>query len=210
MFTMKQANRIPSLLMVAGRQHYKLHRFIDEAENYGVSKRISVQSIPEGLDQALSKIFIAHPRAIVKVTAEGKTLADLAYRLLEMGMLTQVQWAKLVDLELPYWAGEELRPFDPVPECMLDITYALSQVEDDEHRELVKEFSLEFCLGIIGWSPFQGFQLVLPHGKSELPPDLEEAIGHHVASGYLEPVHVVYTTEGGQEEDEAEEDGGLL
>jgi hypothetical protein len=173
-----------SLLTIYGLEFYALHEVIEENEAYGVSKRIPITSIPEGLEKGASKIFCAHPHAIVRVTVEGKTLADLAYALLEEGFFTLAQWNKLVELDQPYWTGEELQPYDFVPESMLEISMALSKSEN--WKVLMDEFKIEFCMGVIGYTPFTGFQYIAGDNEDGLPPELEHL------DGYIEPVHVVY------------------
>lgn len=181
----------PSILMCAGRQDYKLHEFVFEAKAQGVSKRIPVQSVPEGLKKGLSKIFIAHPDAILKVTAEEKTLHMLAFHLFDAGLFTHEQWTKLMDLDVPYWTGEELKSDDFVPESMLDISMAFSQLPDTDKRKLQEEYGIEFCMGIIGYSPFSGFDLVLNHDEDTLPDSFAHLEGM-IEDGYVRPVHVEY------------------
>lgn len=185
---------VPSLLFCVGDEYYKLWEFIAEAEEIGASKRVALTAIPDGLVRGLSKMFFAHGQAIVKVTAPGKTLADLAYALLEEGIFTPVEWSKLTELDLPYWTGGELQAFDPVPECMLDITVALSKLKVKRLRELTETFGLQFCQGIIGYSPFNGFQVVLDKDEQTLPESLS-VLAPLVDTGYVEMVHVVYADE---------------
>lgn len=183
---------VPSILMTVGRQFYKLYEYVDEARNDGVSKRIPVTAIPEGMIRGLSKILLAHPDAIVKVTADGKTLADLAYELYLLDLITREQWEELAANLQPFWTGEDLKAGDYVPEQMLTITYALSKVPDKQHSDLIDQFGLEFCMGIFGWSPFTGFQLVLPNDNND---ELTDKLAHLqplIDMGYVEPVHVVY------------------
>lgn len=183
-------NKPVSILSCAGRKFYRLHEFIEEAEDDGISKRIPLGSIPEGLVPGRSKIFIAHPDAIVKVNAPEKTLRHLAWELVEAGVLTQVQYMKLVDLDNPYWTGEGLNSEDFVPECMLDITFALSILSEQDLRgynKLVREFELKFCMGVIGWSVLQGVQYIAKKDEDDLPPELQ----HY--RGLVTPVRVTYT-----------------
>ncbi len=185
---------VPSILMIAGRQYYKLWEYIEEAQDIGVSKRIPSKAIPEGMVPGLSKIFIAHPDAIVKVTAPDKTLEDLAHELFACETLTMAELAKLIDLDKPFWTGEELNPSDFVPESMLDISMALSKVEEPEYSHIVKEFGLQFCLGVVGYAHFEGIQVVLDKSEEDLPDDLEH-LRPLVEFGYVQPVHVEYPDE---------------
>jgi hypothetical protein len=109
-----------------------------------------------------------------------------------------VEWSKLAELDLPYWTGGELQAFDPVPESMLDIAVALSKLKAKRLRELTETFGLQFCQGIIGYSPFNGFQVVLDKEEQTLPEALSE-LAPLVDTGYVEMVHVVYADEEEQE-----------
>lgn len=195
----------PSIIMFAGEDNYTLASFLDEAEFAGVSKRIPANSIPQGLVPGASKIFIAHPKAIVLVGADGLTLEDLAYRLLEMGFITAEQWADLVDLDMPKeaWQKMELEPFDPVPSCMLDIAYALSAVGGSRLRDLEQEFQISYIPGVIGFSHVTRLEYVLPNDVTELPSNIDPALKNAIDASYVTPVHVHYddpeTTGGGAE-----------
>lgn len=183
---------VTSLLMCVGEQYYKLHEFVDEAEVMGISKRIPLKGIPQGLVKYKSKFFVAHPKAILKVTAEGKTLQGLAFDLLTLGVLPDEQWHDMVDLEQPYWTGAELDSQEILPGCMYNIAYAFSKLDDKMSRRLVEEYGIEFCMGIFGYALFTGFELVLDRNENEVPSDMED-IKDLVESGYVEMVHVDYS-----------------
>jgi len=195
---------VPSILCCTGRKFYTLAAMMDEYEQQGVSKRIPPSAIPEGMQPALSKIFVAHPDAIIKVTAPGRTLHDLAESLLEMGLLTDIEWALLQELELPFWTGAELNPGDFVPECMLDISIALSRVASQQHADLAEEFGIQFCMGVAGYAHFQGYQLVLDNDVTELPEEYEH-LRPLIEAGAVQPVHVKYSDDDGQPEETDEE-----
>ena len=189
--------RILSLLVCVGEEFYKLHELISEYEYLGVSKRISSKSIPVAVNnatfqQGTSKIFVAYQKAILKVTAQNKNLLDLAYILLEEGVLAQEEWFTLCDMQTPYWTGEELKPFDPVPICMLNISSGFSKLDDKRQAELIEEFKVEFCIGIIGYSPFNGFEYVTKPGETDLPDELSHL------QGFVEPVKMSYVDETGK------------
>jgi hypothetical protein len=187
-------SKATSVLVCVGKQYYKLHEMIEEYTRYGVSKRIPLQSIPEGLERGLSRIFVAHPDAIVKVTTDGKDLYDLAYVLYDAGLLVPDDWAKLVDLRMSYWTGQELNANDPVPLAMLVVTDAFSRADSSLQKELTETFGLVFCMGVVGWTSFEGFELVVEDGKETLPDGLDE-FKHMIDSGYITPVHVEYPEE---------------
>jgi len=174
---------IPSILMTVGRQYYTLAEFIDEAKEMGVSKRIAMTSIPEGLVPGISKVFIAHPDAIVKVTADGKCLADLAQEVLGEEYVSP-------DFA-PYWEQEKIQPDEVIPEHMLTLTYAFSKLPAAEREKLITEYGLVFHMGVIGYTYFDGFQFVVPDGQEELPEEAQQ-LRPLVESGYVQPVHVTY------------------
>lgn len=184
-------SKATSVLVCVGKQYYKLHEMIEEYTRYGISKRIPLQSIPEGLERGLSRIFVAHPDAIVKVRAHKKSLNDLAYALYEAGLISGDDWVRLVDLEEPYWTGTELNPGDSVPLQMLVIAQAYSEADAALQKKLKDEFELDFCMGVVGYTTFEGFQYVVEKGKETLPAELDE-FKHLLDNGYITPVHVEY------------------
>jgi hypothetical protein len=184
--------------MCVGRKFYKLHEAVEEYKEQGVSKRVSNTAIPEGLVPWRSKIFVAHPDAIVKVTAEGKTLADLAYTLLENGCLSEDDWDSLVEMANPYWTGKELHSEDFVPVSMLVIAIALSKMPEHEQDALKQELGLEFCMGIFGFAYLSGIEYVAKPGETDLPANMKHL------KGYVQPVEVFYTTNTDEGEDSDE------
>lgn len=185
----------PSLLLCYGLQYYKLHELIYEAETQGLSKRVPITSIPEGMEHIKSKLFVAHPHAIVKVTEEDQTLQDLAYDLYEQGFLSEKEWNALVELEVPYWDGQELEADDFVPASMLDVAIALSKVDTRQKNKMIKKYGIEFCQGIVGYSYFTGFQYIVKEGEDGLPDELANL------DGYVEAVRPVYVDKDGKELD---------
>lgn len=174
---------IPSILMTVGRQYYTLAEYIDEAKEMGVSKRIAMTAIPEGLVPGMSKIFIAHPDAIVKVTADGKCLADLV-RVVLGETYVSPDFA-------PYWEQEKIQPDEVIPDHMLSLTYAFSKLPAAERAKLTAEYGLVFHMGVIGYTFFEGVQFVMPAGETELPENARQLLPL-VESGYVQPVHVTY------------------
>lgn len=190
---------VPSLLVCVGKEHYKLHEVLAEYGDIGVSKRIPKTAIPEGMVKLVSKIFVAYPEAILKVTKEGSTLFDLALYLYEMGLLSDYTWDELMDnrydnLDAAYWEEDKLNPEDFVPESMLQLASAFSKLLEDVRAEAIKEFGIKFQMGIVGYSYFQGFQYVVKPGEDGLPEDLAHL------EGYVEPITCVY------DEDEEEKE----
>lgn len=73
---MDNSNKPVDVIMWAGEDHYTVRSFIQEARVMGVSKRIALNSIPEGIVPGVSRIFIKHRKAIL----HGK-LEELGERL---------------------------------------------------------------------------------------------------------------------------------
>lgn len=167
----------PSLLICYGREYYKLHEVIEEIQELGVSKRIPLTSIPKDMERGVSKIFCAHPDAIIRMPA-GNVLA-LATELREAGLITAQQ---LVDvIEDSAWDDET---HAQVPVTMLPMSIALSMASN--RAELIEVYSIEFCMGIFGYVPFSGFQYVTKEGEDQLPEQLD------YLKGYVEPVKIIY------------------
>lgn len=182
-----------SILMCVGKEHYALHEMLVEYKLMGPSKRIPLTTIPEGLIPLQSKIFISHPDAIIKVTAEGKTLADLAEAIQEFGAWEYQAYEGIAErlAEKPFWTGEELNAEDYVPDDMLFIAQAMSALPTAYRNGLVEKFELEFCMGVVGYSHFTEIQLVLPGGVDELPEDMQH-LEPLIEAGVIKPVWVEY------------------
>lgn len=184
--TTPDCDGVPSILMTVGREHYKLHSLISEYSQQGVSKRIPKTAIPDGLVPQVSKIFIAHPDAILRVTVNGKTLNDLVVALVNLKVLTQVQIDEMEDLDKPYWSQNELNPYDFVPPNMLTISSALSTLSNPERAKVEDEFGIEYCMGIIGFAHVSSIQYVTKPDDDGLPDDLKHL------EGYVTPVRVIH------------------
>jgi hypothetical protein len=181
---------VPSLLLCVGRQFYKLYQYIDEAEDIGVSKRIPATSIPEGMVRGVSKIFVAHPDAILTLTNPDWNLRDLVldlndYQVVPASVLYEIENESVDDTEKGY-------------SHMLDIAIAFSRLPNEERARLIETYGIEFTQGIIGYSPFYGFEYVLAPDETELPAELAHM------DGYIEGVHMVYLDDDGSPEEEAE------
>lgn len=193
----------PSLLMTVGRKYYRLHEIVDEVSAHGLSKRIPVNSIPEGLVPMASKVFLAHPDALVIVTAEEYTLEDLVYALFELGVFEHAQIEAFVDLDKRYWAGQPLKETDFVPEPMFWIAYALSKMSvaiPEDYARVVDKFGVQYQLAIFGYTPFGGIEVVLKDSENDLPTELDH-LRPFVDDGTVEMVHVDYTSEDDDDEE---------
>lgn len=177
------------ILMCVGLQFYSLSDLVSEAENQGLSKRIPLSAIPEGVVPYESKLFVAHPHAIVKVTAPNKTLKDLVNMLISLGVLAREQLVSPDTLDWTYWEGETLLSEEQVPIDMLTIAIAVDLVEGEAYQELLNEFALKFEMGIVGFSYISGIHYVVKPGEEGLPDTLSHL------DGYVTPVKMVYGDE---------------
>lgn len=186
-----------SVIMYVGESYYKLHEIISEALQQGVHKRIPSTSIPEGIVPWESKIFLAHNRAIVKTTIG--TLSELAYELYERDLLSFEQWHDMVDLNEPFWTGEELHAEDFVPEQMLTITTHLSMLLDEERGELEKKYGLVYMPGIFGFAYIENIHYIAKPGETSLP------VEYSHMSDIIEAVHVKKVEEADESLEEYDE-----
>lgn len=168
-------NRPPSALMVVGRKYYKLHEMVWEYKDMGISKRIPTSSIPEGLVPDESKLFVAHPDAIIKVTADGKGLMELALELMAEDLLTPGEVEEITEMELDFWPDQELKAEDYVPAAMLTLAMAYSQSE--RKAALSKQYKIETCMGVIGYAYLDRIEYVVKDGEEGLPDDLKHLEG---------------------------------
>lgn len=163
-------NRVPSALMVVGRKFYKLHEMVEEYKDMGISKRIPVTSIPEGIVPMKSKLFVAHPDAIIRVTVDGKTLLDLALDLVDEELITPEDLVEIVEMEQDFWEGEDLNPEDLVPTPMLTLAMAYSQSMHQGHY--IGAYGVETCMGVVGYAYLDRIEYVVRDGEEELPEEL--------------------------------------
>jgi len=187
-------NTPPSLLFWVGEDSYTLAEVVSEYVAMGSSKRIPTTAIPQGLVRGVSKLFFAHAKAILKVK-QGCTLEQLVYSLLEKDVLTAVQVARFVDLDIEFNWGTTLQPNDFVPEPMLTIAMGLSKLPDKDRKELEVQYGIEYYPGIFGYSHFTGIQYVCRQGEDDLPEELK------YLEGYVEPVKIVYEDEEGKDQE---------
>jgi len=183
-----------SLLFCVGEEHYGLDEFIVEAQRMGVSKRIPLTYIPDGLVPYESHVLLAHPQAIVRVTAEGRDLVDLAYALLEMDTIVADDIMALMDVEkekIHGWTGDNLKAEDYVPLPMLTISRAISTLPTFFKTKLEKEYGIEYMMGVFGFAPFGRIEFVLPDGVDTLPEEHKD-IQAYIDAGIVTPVHVTY------------------
>lgn len=179
-------SQVPSALSWVGEDNYTFAQAVDESMSMGVSRRINLKGIPEGFVPGVSKIFLAHPKAIIRV-ARGN-LWELLYDLMLLGYISAQVWEDLVDNEyedkLPY--PTKLEPYDFVPKDVGLAAYYVSKVTPAEYKHLDDKYKFTFSPGVFGYAPFGEFQYVLKPGESDLPKELQHL------EGYVEPVMISY------------------
>jgi hypothetical protein len=156
------------LLMHVG-EVYTVPEYIKEAKQWGVSKRIPLDGIPNGIIPNVSRIFLWHSEVIPLIRAEGKTLGSLALKLLEMGLL---DLTAIIEYEFDCpWSTSEgyLLPDGYVPPHILRITCIIQAQEPAVRREIEKEFQIEWQGGIFLWSYLGKPQYTV--GKDGVVPD---------------------------------------
>jgi hypothetical protein len=178
-----ETNNPLDILMWVGKEYYTAGSFIKEAKTMGVSKRISKTSIPEGIVSGQSRLFICHPEAILKVTADDKDLSDLLDILWNLGLISQDD-IEMATWDEVYWEYENLQPMDFVPEGMLTIVKALDSADKNLRSQIVKDFEILWHPGVIGYSYIVGLEYVCKDDENTLPPGLSHM------DGYIKPVIV--------------------
>lgn len=168
-------NRVPSVLMCVGKSFYSLHDMVEEYRDMGISKRIPITSIPDGLVPMKSKLFVAHPDAIIRVTVDGKTLMDLALDLVDEGLLTSDELYEITMMEQDFWFSDELKAEDEVPTPMLTLAIAYSRSQFQAHY--IGAYGVETCMGIVGYAYLDRIEYVVRDGEEELPEDLSHLDG---------------------------------
>lgn len=190
-----------SLVTVFGTDNYELHHAIDESYTQGMARRVPPTFIPEGMIIGESKIFGAHPHAIVVVRATDRTLYELAEELAlgDRGgkLYTELYESHKIMQEdidsLEAWAESRMGE-SPVecPYLMTLIAYELSK--SPNRSELIKKYGIEFYQGIFGYSPFTGFRLVLANNVTELPKEYEHLLPA-IEAGIVQVSYVRYKDE---------------
>ena len=89
------AKAVDLVLWVGQESYPKATPYVREAEELGVSKRIPVNSLPEGVVNGITRLFLKHRRAIPVVTAKGKTFQDLVNKLVELSLIATAQAAEI-------------------------------------------------------------------------------------------------------------------
>ena len=173
------------LKMWIGEDNYSVADATHEYERIGFSKRLPINSIPDGIEPGISRFFAAHRKAIIRVTTEGKTLSDLVDRMFVLNLLGETRG--IVEVE-DWHPPEELMPGDLVPEGMLRLVIAYEQAGTKIQVALQKEFGIKRTPGIIGWTFIGNLRYVCKEGEEELPEKLQ-----HIPN--LEAVRVVYQEE---------------
>jgi len=150
------------LIMWAGEEHYTVGEFIREAEQMGVSKRISRTSIPEGVVPGKSRLLIKHRYAIVN--------SPRLDELVERTGLNLVMPDDMLKLTI---ALEDLRDDH-------------DQEYFAEWQILVDEFDITWSPGVIGYTILTGVQYVAHEHETALPEDLAHM------DNLIEPIRVVF------------------
>lgn len=168
--------QINDFLMMVGKEHYTVPQFISEAKTWGVSKRIPVTSLPEGLVPGISRLILWHPQAIPVIGAAGKTLRDLACALIEQGCLAQAM-------------VKEIMEDGPTNTGTLELTCAFWRAQKEIQETITLALDLTWQGGVFGYTYLQDPRVVLPKGIEDLPEKLKHL------EGKVSLIHVAYEEE---------------
>lgn len=164
------SDRPASILMCVGKSFYELHEMVEEYQDMGISKRLPITSIPDGLIPYKSKLFVAHPDAIIRVTVDGKTLLDLALDLADEELLTADEVYEITMMEEDFWFSDDLNSEDPIPEPMLTLALAYSRSQHKAHY--IGAYGVETCMGVVGYAYMDRLEYVVRDGEETLPEEL--------------------------------------
>ena len=162
------------LLMWVGADYPWPNDFTEEGRRIGVSKRISRNAIPE-IEPGVSRLALIHPKAIVRVTAEGMDLYNLAWEL-----VTEHEERKLkniTDQDMDEYITQHLICLEE-NQSMSGLTFLLREAEFAKDLERLEEkYGIEYFPGVFGWAPLTGIHYCLKDDESGLPEDLEGVVG---------------------------------
>lgn len=169
------------LLMFVGKEFYRLHQFISEAQNQGVSKRIPESMIPS-IIPGRTRLFLAYPEVIV-LTSDYRNLTKALLALGYIGASLIEDWDQTTWIE---------DPATYIPTDMLTVRIALELCETEhpeKYAELVQKYSVSYQPGIFAFTYLTGIQYVCKDGEENLPNHLSHF------EGTIEPVIVVHLEE---------------
>lgn len=176
------------LLMHVGSDNYTVPRYLREAKEWGVSKRIPGNSIPEGIVPGVSRLFLWHSEVIPLVRAEEKNLQDVALWLVKLGVLSEEKY-HVFEFDRPWHPEEILLPSSFVPPFILKLTCMIQDLELDKRRELEREFKIEWQGAIFSWTYIAKPQFVT-NKQGEAPAEVVAQYGDK-----LDYVNVTYDRE---------------
>lgn len=165
------ATKAVDIIMWAGEDNYSVSQFIEEANRMGVSKRIPITSIPEGIIPNVSRLFIKHRKAITKSPKYIALVTEL--QLLGVYELYAVRADDMEDLY-----GDNLL-----------VTMALEKLREEQYpkwKRLVEVYEVTWEAGVIGYTYITNLQYVVHDHEEGLPEEIEHL------EDYIEPVRIEY------------------
>ncbi|KPL21849.1 MAG: hypothetical protein AMJ93_08605 [Anaerolineae bacterium SM23_84] len=168
------------LLMWVGATYYPTSEdFASECIHQGLSKRTAITSVPEGIVNGVSRLFLIHPWACLTVDEEnGHTLEELHDRLESLDNPLISEWLQDWDRN-PAWVIrqiiEKTSKEPPAQEPWYEATM------------IIEDCGVIFTPGVFGFSYITGMQYVVSKGETDLPDELKDR--------GIEPVRVVYDEE---------------
>ena len=162
------------LLMFVGKEPYPWpNDFSEEAMEIGVSKRIPRMAIPE-IEPGVSRLALIHPKAIVRVTAEGMDLYGLARELM-------CEHGDTIECEADQEVDEVIQALLVCPyegESMSGLTNLLRDAEKAKDlKRLEEKYGIEYQAGVFGFCYLTAVHYVAQAKESEIPADLEDVQG---------------------------------
>lgn len=148
--------------------------FSDEAFAMGVSKRVNRKAIPE-IVPGETRLALIHPRAIVRVTAEGMDLYNLAWELASEYESRKIEG--LTDQEMDEYVTQHLICLEE-NKSMSRLTFLLREAEKvNDLKRLEEKYGIEYSPGVFGFCYLTAVHYCLRDDESEIPEDLEDVAG---------------------------------
>lgn len=160
---------VVDLLMQVGADNYTIPQFEAEARRDGVSKRIAITSVPEGIVPGVSRLFLWHPQAI-PLTSKG--YLALVNSLVGDGLLDQDVYDNLTEEEESWCPSDYLLPDDFVPARVLEVTRALHNAPPKVRASYEEFFEINWQGGVFMYTILGNLEYVVRKGETDVPDDV--------------------------------------
>lgn len=181
-------NNAVDLLMQVGKEFYpRISVFIKEANEWGVSKRIPIKSVPEGIVPGVSRMFLWHSEAI---PVPGKGLLALVSALVENNLLADDMYHALGDDD--WEPADAFLPDSYVPDNILRVAMALQDAPPGLRADLEERYEVTWQPGVFMYTVLGQLEYVVGKEETEMPQEVSRL------GDIVKPVTVEYVDENGE------------